>query len=541
MIVKYAVDCYNIFMPRPKPLVLVILDAFGVSTERDGNPVFEARKPTFDRIDQWFPFTTLQASGVAVGLPWGEAGNSEVGHLTMGAGRVINHHLPRIISSVHDGSFFENERFRKAADHVISRSGRLHIAGLVSSGSVHSYIDHLYALLDFTRDKHIPRVYLHLFTDGKDAPPKEGAVFFAELEKRLASKWPHVRLGTVVGRFYAMDRDGNWERTQRAYELLTQGKGVVIGVPSRYLAESYTRGITDEFVEPAVIGEDGEGTIRSGDALMFMNFREDSMRQLADAFVREQFDHFSHIPIEDLFLVTMTDYEKEWSHLAAFPSPGIRFPLAEVLGEEGLRHIHIAETNKYAHVTYFFNGGRETPFKNEERVLIPSVTAPHPDDIPQMRASEVTAAILEHMHAYDVIIANFANADLVGHSGNFSAASRTVEILDESVGALVNSIMNSDGVIIITGDHGGIELKRNVISGEKHTEHSINPVPFYLIGKQFKRGVLRTDADILTLKKEVGGILTDIAPTILDLLHVRKPHEMTGTSLLPFLMRQMEA
>ena len=531
-------------MPRPKPLILLILDAFGISEEHEGNPLYTAKKPTFDMLDQWFPFTTLQASGVAVGLPWGEAGNSEVGHLTIGSGRVINHHLPRIISSIHDGSFFENERFVKAAEHVRAHNSRLHIAGLISSGSVHSYIDHLYALLEFTRRQNISEVFLHAFADGKDAPPREGKHFFSELALRVQKDWPNTKFGSIMGRFYAMDREEQWDRTQKAYELLTQGKGKPCNMLSAHLAQSYTQGATDEFIEPAVMTNDtGEspGIIQPNDAVIFINFREDSMRQLIEAFARKNFDRFPRQLVSDLFLVTMTDYEKEFANLAAFPSPEVRLPLAEVLGEAGLTHLHIAETNKYAHVTYFFNGGREEPFAREERMLIISAAVPHPDDIPQVKAAEIAAGILGHVETFDVIIANLANADIVGHSGNFDAAVRAVEILDESVNTILTSLMNrNEGIMLVTGDHGGIERKRHLITGEKRTEHSTNPVPLYIVGPAFRRGAARTEAEINTIKKEVGGILTDIAPTILEILGLHKPHEMTGTSLYPFLLRQLE-
>jgi len=529
-------------MSRPQPLLLIILDAFGISTEKEGNPMTTARTPVLDEIERDFPFITLQASGIAVGLPPREAGNSEVGHLTIGCGRTIHHHLPRIISSIHDGSFFKNEILLHAVTHVKTHGSQLHIAGLVSSGSVHSYINHLHALLDLAKREDITHVYIHAFTDGKDAPPQEGASVIRELEARCIEDWPNTRVASVIGRFYAMDRDTQWDRIQSAYDLMTQGKGsAVVSVPD-YLEQEYKKGISDEFIEPA-IAVDASGaaiaTVQANDAIIFFNFREDSMREITHAFVDEQFDHFSRAKVDNLSVATMTDYEDVLAALAAFPSPDIIYPLSQVLGDEGLKHAHIAETEKYAHVTYFFNGGRETPFLGEERILIPSLERAHFDEVPEMRAREITSAILEKFGSVDVVIANYANADMVGHSGNFSAIVQAVEVLDEALGNLMNAVFNNGGLMLITGDHGGVEMKRNTISGEKRTEHSTNPVPLYLVGKEWRLRTPRTPAEIIAAKKEISGILTDIAPTILELLEIKKPYEMTGTSLVFSLMRQL--
>ncbi len=523
-----------------KPLLLVILDGFGVSIDPKGNPVAEAKKPTLEMLEREFPFTTLQASGVAVGLPWGEAGNSEVGHLTIGSGRVIYHHLPRIINAIADESFFKNEAFLGAAAHVKKNNTRFHIAGLVSSGSVHAYIDHLYAILDFTKQQGIAEVYLHLFSDGKDAPPQEGATFYEALEERLQRDYPHARIASLIGRFYALDRGEQWERTQIAYALLTEGKGEIISSVPEYLSRSYKEGLADETIRPALVA-DAKGTplprIAEGDALIFTDFREDSMRQLAHAFGDVAFDHFPRKKVENLFLATMTEYEKGLAAHPAFPQFGVAWPLARVLGDAGLRHLHIAETQKYAHVTYFFNGGIEKPFPDEERVLIPSAPAAHFDEAPEMRAPDITQKIIQGLDTYDVIIANYANADMVGHSGNFQAAIRAVEAIDAALGELANAILSRpNAVMIVTGDHGNVELKRHLVSGEKRTEHSLSPVYCILVGKEFRRAVPRTSDEVLRAKKEVGGILTDIAPTIIELLGLKKPAEMTGESLIKILL-----
>lgn len=528
-------------MARPKPLILIILDGFGFSKEKQGNPVPEAKTPIFDTLDLNFPFTMLHASGVAVGLPWGEAGNSEVGHLTIGSGKVFYHHLPRIVHSIRDGSFFENEAFQRAITHIREKKSRLHIAGLVSSGSVHSYIEHLYALLDLSKREKIKEVYLHIFTDGKDAPPKESKKFIALLEDRLKHEYPDARIASVVGRFYAMDRDEKWDRIETVYTLLTEGKGDRTASIQEYIDHAYREGLSDEFIKPAkAIDENGKpiGAIKDGDALIFFNFREDSMREITQAFVLNPFPHFPRIEIKHLLVVTMTEYQKNLPRvLVAFPQLDVIWPLAKVLGDSGLSHLHIAETEKYAHVTYFLNGGREEPFPGEERTIIPSFSTPHFDEMPEMKAPEITTKILENFKKHDVIIANLANADLVGHSGNFSAAIKAVEALDTELGRIVEAVLAQGGVALITADHGNIELKRDVISGEKLTEHSVNPVPLYLVGKEYRLTIPRTKAEIDEQKSEIDGILIDIAPTILELLGIKKPEEMTGHSLLQILKK----
>ena len=522
------------------PFLLVILDGFGVSPEMQGNPVAEAKKPVLDGFEQKYPFTTLQASGVAVGLPWGESGNSEVGHLTMGAGRVIHHHLPRIIHAIRDGSFFENPVLKEAAAHARAHGGRLHIAGLVSSGSVHSYSDHLMALLEFASREQISETYVHVLTDGKDAPPKEGARFLAGLAARMASEYPKAHLASIVGRFFAMDRDDKWDRVARAYDLMVLGRGEKIASLSDYLAASYAKGVTDEFVEPAIVS--GEGglapVIKQGDALVLFNFREDSMREITRAFTEDDFDKFPREKLQDLFVVTMTEYEKgmRGAH-AAFPAPGVTHPLGAVLASAGLRQLRIAETEKYAHVTYFFNGGDEKPFVGEDRMLVPSLSVAHFDEAPQMRSDEIATRIIANMDSYDIIIANFANADMIGHSGNFHAAVQAVEALDTALGRLADAVLEKNGMMVITADHGNVELKRSAVSGESMTKHSLNPVPFFVISERFLRKTPRDTAAIAKAKSEIGGILTDVAPTVLELLGLQKPAEMTGQSLLPFLKK----
>ncbi len=520
-------------MERPKPLILVILDGFGVSLDVRGNPVAEANVSTFAEFERFYPFTTLQASGVAVGLPWGEPGNSEVGHLTIGAGRVLNHHLPRIISSIKDGSFFSNEALKKAAEHTKKNGSRLHIAGLISSGSVHSYIDHIWALLDFTKREGVGAVYIHAFSDGKDAPPKNGATFLEAFRSRLAADYPHAQLATVVGRHFAMDRDRQWDRVRTAYELMTAGAGERAASIREYIEASYRADITDEVLAPAVF--DAAGVIRENDAVIFSNFREDSMREITRAFTDPAFDGFERVPIPNLCVVTLTEYQKDGGAIAAFGPLGIAWPFGRIISAEGLTNLRIAESEKYAHVTYFFNGGEEEPFPGEERILIPSQSAVRFEEVPEMRAPEIAEKILENSGRFDVIIANLANADMVGHTGDFEASVKAVSALNATLDQLRDAVEQMGGVLAVTADHGNIEKKRNLISGERLTHHSTDPVPFYLVGKNFRRATPRAAAEIAERKREAKGVLIDVAPTLLELLKIRKPAEMTGNSLLALL------
>jgi len=521
--------------PAPKPLLLIILDGFGVSLERTGNPVMEAKTPTLDKLWANFPAATLQASGIGVGLPWGKAGNSEVGHLAIGAGKIIYHHLPRIINAIHDGSFEKNPAFLGAIEHVKKNNSRIHILGLCSNGSVHSYREHLFALLDMFEKKGVEKIFVHAFTDGRDSPPQSGAQFLETLERRMAEEWPHARIASVTGRIFPMDRDENWDKIETAYRLLTEGRGEPIDVASEYVKRMYATIANDEYIPPAVVVDKREkpvGVIEKGDAVVFFDFREDSVREIVTAVAEDEFDKFARSKIPDLFIATMTEYKKGLPAEVAFPPLEIPMPLARVLGDAGLSHLHIAETDKYAHITYFLNGGEEKPFAREERILIPSTETSHFDETPAMRAREITDAILERFYAHDVIIANFANADLIGHSGNFQAAVKTVEVLDECLKRLYDEIMKTSGIMVITSDHGNVELKRNTQTGEKLTEHSLNPVPFLLVAKNLKLPEPRRDADIMRVKSETKGILIDVAPTVLDILDIPKPPDMTGKSIL---------
>ncbi|MBU6414623.1 2,3-bisphosphoglycerate-independent phosphoglycerate mutase [Patescibacteria group bacterium] len=526
-----------------KPVIIIILDGFGVSTEPKGNAVAEAHKTTFEYLEKFFPFVSLQTSGVAVGLPFGEAGNSEVGHLTMGAGRVVYHHLPRIVASIRDNTFYQNPAFLKAAEHVKKNNSRLHLFGLVSSGSVHSYAEHFRALFLFAKRQNLPNVFLHIITDGKDAPPQEGKIFIENLQKELTEQYPNVTIASVIGRFYAMDRDEHWDRVQKCFNLLTKGEGAHIQNPIQYLGEEYQKNVFDDAIEPAQITDQTGnpiGIMQNNDALIMFNFREDSMREITKPFAAPEsdFDYFSRTPLKNFLLVTMTGYEKNLAGEVAFPSPQINWPLGRVIAKSGKTQLHIAESEKYAHVTYFFNGGEEKPFTGEDRILIPSIPQAHADEAPEMQAEAIAKAITDNISKYDFIVANFANADMVGHTGNLPAAIQAVETLDKMIGNIIEQALKTDAVLAITGDHGNAEQKLNRITGERRTKHSINAVPFFLVGKNFMRQKDRSNEEILAMKNQTAGIITDVAPTVLALMNLEQPDEMTGQNLLPQLLQQ---
>lgn len=527
-----------------KPVVLVVLDGVGVPPRGGDHPFAEAQMPTFHEFEQFYPFTTLSASGVAVGLPWGEEGNSEVGHFTMGAGRVIYNHLPRIITAISDGSFFENVALKNASAHVKKNNSALHLMGLFSSGSVHAYMSHVYALLNFAEREELDHVYIHLFTDGRDAPIDEGARAIVELAKKISSSYPHAAIGSVMGRFFSMNRDGNWDRTERAYKLLVEGVGASFTDPAAYVSTSYQKSVTDELIEPAYYAAQtgaSERHMQDGDAVVFWNFREDSMRQLTAAFVSAEFPYFARKKLENLFFVTMTEYDPKFSAAVAFPPVEIEWPLARVFSQASKTQLHVAESEKYAHVTYFFNGGREDSFPGEERVLVPSPLAVNFKDQPEMAAAGVTEAVLGGMSTYDFILANYANGDMVGHTGDFEATVKALEVLDGELSKIKNAILGTGGVLLVTADHGNAEEKRYRGSGEPRTKHTTNPIPFFLVADVYRRPEPRTDAAILGQYHDQGGVLTDVAPTVLELAGIEKPGEMTGISLLGHLTSRSSA
>lgn len=510
----------------PKPVVLIVLDGWGLAPEGSGNPLSAANLPTFRSLWAAYPHTKLLASGEAVGLPHNEAGNSEVGHINLGAGFVVYQDLARINRAIADGSFLKNEALLAAVNHAKKNHSRVHILGLISPSFVHSSLEHLYALLHLCQEQNFKDVFIHTFTDGRDSPPTSSQVFLSELMQKCGQLGVG-QIASVVGRYYALDRDERWERTKLAYEMLTYGKGLPQISVLQAVSDAYKRGETDEFIKPTVITRAGQpvAKIQSGDAVIFFNFRADRPRQLTSAFVQPIFEGFERgEKLKDLFFTTLTIYEKDLPvSTVAFLPEDVKLPLVRILSLNNLRQLHLAESEKFPHVTYFFNGGREDPFEGEDRIEIPSPRVPTYDLKPEMSAFEVTDILIERIKEdlYDFMIVNFANADMVGHTGNFEACVKAVEILDGCLKKIVNLTKNQGGAALITADHGNVEVVKNSDTGSTDTEHNVNPVPFIYVGKTPQPQELQS------------GILADIAPTILGLLKIPKPSAMTGKDLLP--------
>ena len=533
--------CYTVSMIK-RPVILVILDGFGIppATTASSSPFKAASCPTIHEMEKHYPFTTLQASGIAVGLLMGQAGNSEVGHLTMGAGRTLYHHLPRIITAIEDRSFLKNEAFLSSISHAEERKSTLHLMGLFSSGSVHAYRDHFYALIELVGGKDIP-VKLHLFSDGKDSPTREFAENLQELKQYLNEEgYSNVDIASLIGRFYAMDRDAQWERIHKAYQCLIGEQALSFSNPIKYVEDSYQKGVEDEFIEPAWrMNEKGEpsGRICEHDAVIIWNFREDSMREIIRVLADEAFDGFARKMVNDLFIVTMTEYVKGLPVKVAFPPLDIIRPLAQVISEAEKTQVHIAETQKYAHVTYFFNGGIEEAFKGEDRVLVPSLKVEHFDESPQMAAPEITEIVLEEFSKHHFTLVNFANPDMVGHTGNFEATVKAVEVVDAALRRIMDKVLEVGGIMMVTGDHGNAEEKYYGLTGRKRTKHTTNVVPFFIAGEIFKRDAARSQEEIEEEYKHTKGTLADVAPTVLAAMEINQPGEMSGVNLVPKILQ----
>jgi 2,3-bisphosphoglycerate-independent phosphoglycerate mutase len=523
---------------RPRPAVLLVLDGFGVAPEGEGNAITRANTPTFKMLTERYPTMTLRASGDEVGLSWGEMGNSEVGHLAIGAGRVYYQTLPRINKDIVSGGFAANPAFAKAIQAVKDSGGTLHLMGLLSSGKVHAFDDHAYQLLKLFKAHKVKDVAVHAILDGRDTLYNSGIDFVRTLEQTMKTTGVGY-LASLSGRYYAMDRDNRWDRVEKAYRAIALGQSehqVEDGIEA--LEESYARDVFDEEFEPTVIVKRGQplATVKPGDAVIFFNFRPDRARELTKAFVLPAFDKFSREYITDLTFVTMAEYEQGLPVEVAYPPEPVNKCLAEVLSAAGLVQLHIAETEKYAHVTFFMNGTREEPFENEDRALIPSPHVASYDQAPAMSAHEITERLIKDIKTdnYDVIIANFANPDMVAHTGNVEATMKAVETVDECLGQIVEAVLEADGVLCITADHGNAEEVLNLQTHAIDKEHSTNPVPFWIVGKQFE-GKSSVAGDVpngdLSLMPPVG-MLADVAPTFLAILGIPKPDEMTGTALV---------
>ncbi len=507
-----------------RTVVLVVLDGWGIGRDDESNPIHMVHPPTLERLAAEYPMTSLQASGIAVGLPWGEVGNSEVGHLTLGAGKVLYQYYPKISLAIRDRTFFENAALLAAFAHAKKNNSAVNLVGLLSKGNVHASLEHVEALLKMAGEQGVTDVKLHLFADGKDTPPKS-------LE-RFLELLPRDKVATLAGRYYAMDREGNWGLTQETYNLLTEDGPAAPGLAA-VIQACYAKGLSEEFLPPTRVAAGKQ--IADGDALIFFNYREDSIRQLAEAFIAKEFDKFPRASLPNLFTVTMTHYKEGFEAPAAFPADVVKNPLGKVIADQGLVQLRLAETYKYAHVTYFFNGYIEEKFQNEYRVVIPSEPIPHPDERPAMMATAITdrlvAAIEER--AYSFILVNYANGDTVAHTGNYKAAEETVKVIDRELSRVVAAVEATGTVLLITSDHGNVEELLNPMTGEPETQHDPSPVPFHLIAPEL-RG--RRFGNWPHVREETGGILSDVAPTILELMGIQKPEDMTGESLLKELV-----
>ena len=505
-----------------KPVILMILDGFGVGLEAEkrGDAIKAAKKPNIDKLFAENPVTKIGASGLDVGLPDGQMGNSEVGHTNIGAGRIVYQELTRITKSIEDGEFFENEALLKAVDNAAQEGKALHIMGLLSNGGVHSHNTHMYAIVELAKKKGVKNVYVHAFLDGRDVPPTSGKDFVEE----CANKLKEIGLGkiaTVMGRYYAMDRDNRWDRVEKAYSAMVYGEGNKACCPVKAVEESYANDVTDEFVVPTVCEENA--TVKPGDSIVFFNFRPDRAREITRTFVDPEFKGFERKNgFFPLTYVCMTQYDASMPNVeVAFKPQSLKNTIGEYISNKGMTQLRIAETEKYAHVTFFFNGGVEQPYEGEDRILVKSPAVATYDLQPEMSAYEVTDKLVAAIKTgkYDMIILNYANCDMVGHTGVFEAAVKAVEAVDECVGKVVTAIREMDGVALITADHGNAD-KMIDTDGSPFTAHTTNPVPFILV-----------NADPAYKLRE-GGCLADIAPTLIELMGMKQPAEMTGKSLL---------
>ena len=506
-----------------KLTMLMILDGFGENPNNEGNAVNLAKKPNIDKLRKICPVSHIDASGAAVGLPDGQMGNSEVGHTNIGAGRIVYQKLTKITKSIEDGDFFSIPEFTEAIENVKKNNSKLHIMGLLSDGGVHSHQRHLYGLLELARRKGLDNnVFIHAFMDGRDTLPASGEGYIQELQEKMQEKGVG-KIATIAGRYYAMDRDKRWDRVEKAYNAIVRGEGVLAKDPIQAIEESYQKEVFDEFVVPTVITDANDkplAKVENGDSVIFFNFRPDRARQLTRAIVDDKFDGFKTDKL-DIDFVCMTEYDDTMPNVkVAFKSEELVNTFGEVVSKLGKKQLRIAETEKYAHVTFFFNGGREEPYPGEDRILVNSPKVATYDLQPEMSAYEVTEKVVEAINSkkYDSIILNFANTDMVGHTGNIDAAIKAVEAVDKCVGEIVEAVQKQNGVLLITADHGNAEQMIDYKTGEPLTSHTTNLVPLILVGMEN-----------VELK---DGRLCDLAPTMLDIMEEQKPKEMTGESLL---------
>ncbi len=524
-------------MHRPRPVVLVIIDGFGIAPPSEGNAVTDAKMPVFKRLIETYPAMTVHASGGAVGLSWGEMGNSEVGHLTIGAGKIFYQSLPRINLSIETGEFFENPMLKKMVAHAKEKGGDVHLMGLVSQGNVHASQAHLHALLEFCKREGVAQTYIHAFLDGRDAIYNSARQFLTELDAKIAELGVG-KIATLAGRYWAMDRDNRWDRVEKAYNAMVKGEGEKAESWRAALEARYAKSVFDEQVTPAVIAPGGTptATIKPGDSVIFFNFRPDRAREITKAFVVPGFNKFPRAYIQDLGFVTFTEYEKDVPADVAYPPQPISTCLAKVISDAGLRQLHIAETEKYAHVTFFLNGMKEDEYPGEDRAIIPSPRVSSYDRQPEMSALPLTDRVVKEIAGgqYDFIALNFANPDMVGHTGNHEATVKANETIDVCLGQIMDAALAVGGAMVITADHGNAEEVKNLVTGDMDKEHSTNPVPLIIVHKDLE-GLRAPTGDViggdLSLNPPVG-MLADVAPTILHMMGLKSPPDMTGQVLV---------
>lgn len=509
---------------RPRPMTLIILDGWGCRAESDANAIAAAKKPVWDNLIKQYPYSEISGSGRCVGLPGNQMGNSEVGHLNIGAGRIVHQDLTRIDQAIEDGSFFTNQVLLNALSQARDHGKAVHVMGLLSPGGVHSHEQHIFAMVKMAAQEHIQKLYLHAFLDGRDTPPKSASASLQRLDDQCRETGCG-RIASIIGRYYAMDRDQRWERIEQAYSLLVDGSAPYQAATAEQgLEQAYARNETDEFVQPTTINRPNEApaVIADGDVVIFMNFRSDRARELTQTFIDPAFSGFPRQRTPRLgAFICLSEYDVRFKAPTAFAPQSLNNILGEIISREGMRQLRIAETEKYAHVTFFFNGGVEQPFPNEDRILVPSPKVATYDLQPEMSAPELTDRLIAAIESgqYDMIICNFANPDMVGHSGNLTATIKAIEVIDECLGRIQTAIQKAGGELLITADHGNAEMMYDASTRQAHTAHTSNLVPFIYVGRQ---------AEIINK----NGKLSDIAPTLLTLMNLPQPPEMTGQPLL---------
>ncbi len=507
-----------------KLTMLMILDGYGNSNELIGNAIKQSNTKNIDKLMNTYPTVSMNTSGLSVGLPEGQMGNSEVGHTNIGAGRIVYQELTRITKSIEDGDFFSNAKFLEAIENCKKHNSKLHILGLLSNGGVHSHERHLYGLLELAKRRDFENVYIHAFLDGRDTAPASAEMHLSNLEEKIADK-KIGKIGTISGRFYAMDRDKRWERVKKCYDTLVNGEGRRFSSSTKAIEDSYQKEVFDEFVEPTIISqtENFTGKIEQNDSVIFFNFRPDRAREITRALVDPNFNEFETKKDLNLKFICFTSYDETMPNVeVAFSKETLENTLGEYISEKGLKQLRIAETEKYAHVTFFLNGGKEQEYEGEDRILVASPKVETYDLKPEMSAYEVTEKVVEQIKAkkYDCIILNYANPDMVGHTGNLEAAKKAIEVVDECVGKVVEAVKEVEGNMLITADHGNAEQMIDTKTGEPYTAHTSNKVPLILVTKE----------RLFTLKE--NGKLADLAPTMLELMKLEKPAQMDGESLL---------